>query len=89
MTFLDRDHMDTEWKQKARCRGLDPELFFPQKGENSREAQKVCAGCPVRRECAEYGIYERWGVWGGNTEKMRRQARKDPSFSNLRQVQSA
>ena len=32
----------------ALCAQVDPELFFPEKGEPTRDAKAVCAACPVR-----------------------------------------
>jgi WhiB family transcriptional regulator, redox-sensing transcriptional regulator len=35
----------------ALCAQVDPELFFPDKGQPTREAKAVCAACPVRTAC--------------------------------------
>lgn len=57
------------WVGQANCRGMDPNDFFPARGENEkmRAAKAVCAGCPVRVECLEYALAtrEREGVFGG------------------------
>lgn len=39
-----------EWMEHAACRGLDPDLFHPQRGDNvtMREALKICNGQRVR-----------------------------------------
>lgn len=66
-----------DWQLKAACRGLDSSLFFHPSGERGAahdereaQAQRICAHCPVRRECARYALeaHERYGVWGGLTE---------------------
>jgi WhiB family redox-sensing transcriptional regulator len=56
------------------CAQTDPEVFFPEKGGSVREAKAVCAGCPVRTPCLEYALAhdERFGVWGGLSERERR-----------------
>lgn len=36
---------------------------------------KYCSGCPVRAECLEDGLGERFGMWGGATPRSRRLAR--------------
>lgn len=62
----------------AACRGLNPKLFFPERGEMvSQEARDVCASCPVQEECLEYAIRvgERDGVWGGKSGRQRRDMR--------------
>lgn len=62
------------WRDRARCRGADPEIFFPLDDEDAAEAKEICASCPVREACLEYAIThrERIGVWGGLTERERR-----------------
>jgi len=56
------------------CAQTDPEVFFPEKGGSVREAKAVCTGCPVRVQCLEYALAhdERFGVWGGTSERERR-----------------
>jgi WhiB family redox-sensing transcriptional regulator len=70
-----------EWRERARCRGMNPDVFFPQKGHRNRwhttdEACEVCATCPVTEECLAFGLYELWGVWGGRPERSRRNLRR-------------
>jgi WhiB family transcriptional regulator, redox-sensing transcriptional regulator len=38
------------------------------------EAKRICAGCPVQRECLEYAlrVREPFGIWGGLNETERR-----------------
>lgn len=52
----------------ARCAETDPEAFFPEKGESSQEAKRVCnSGCPLREFCLRYALEngEEYGIWGG------------------------
>jgi WhiB family transcriptional regulator, redox-sensing transcriptional regulator len=62
------------WREQARCKGIDPEVFYPVSDEESDEAKSICAECPVRLPCLEFALAarERDGVWGGATEKERR-----------------
>jgi WhiB family redox-sensing transcriptional regulator len=62
----------------GKCAGLDPELFFPERGESTREAKEVCRGCKSRGECLEFALQngEKFGVWGGLSERERRRHRK-------------
>lgn len=63
----------------ANCKGLDPELFFPEKlGPGLAPARKVCEACEVREACLEYALEvgERWGIWGGMSDKQRRTERR-------------
>lgn len=60
------------WQQQAACRDADTALFYPEKGERAAPAKAICAKCPVQAECLEYGLHDRFGIWGGLTEKERR-----------------
>lgn len=66
------------WADRAACRNVDPETFFPKREGNTAEAKKVCAACPVKSECAEYAIANRiaYGVWGGLSPKERHRLRR-------------
>ena len=68
---------DESWRLEGLCAETDPEAFFPEKGGSTRDAKRVCAGCPVRMECLEYalGNDERFGIWGGLSERERRRVR--------------
>jgi len=69
--------MSGEWLPEFRLDGLcaqtDPELFFPEKGDSSAAAKRVCGRCPVESECLEYAVAHRIdvGVWGGTTASER------------------
>lgn len=74
---------------KAKCRGIDPDVFFPN-GRGGRdtktnkdvleeEAAKICnSGCPIREDCLEYALNNRIveGVFGGATERDRKRMLK-------------
>jgi hypothetical protein len=65
----------------AGCKGLDVELFYPDKDIFTAEEEKLfarmCAECPVMEMCLEWGlVHERSGVWGGTTPYRRQVARK-------------
>jgi WhiB family redox-sensing transcriptional regulator len=69
---------ELSWQERSLCAQTDPEAFFPEKGGSTREAKKVCVGCEVRVECLEYalGKDERFGIWGGLSERERRKLKK-------------
>lgn len=60
------------------CRGSDPDVFFPDRGESLEPAKQLCGQCAVRDECLEYALDngERFGVWGGTSERERRRIRR-------------
>jgi WhiB family redox-sensing transcriptional regulator len=66
------------WQDEALCAQTDPEAFFPEKGGSTREAKRVCGTCDVRSECLEYALEndERFGIWGGLSERERRKLKK-------------
>jgi WhiB family redox-sensing transcriptional regulator len=75
---MDQDEGELSWQERALCAQTDPEAFFPEKGGSTREAKKVCVGCDVRSECLEYALAkdERFGIWGGLSERERRKLKK-------------
>ncbi len=76
--LLDGDAEDGGWQERALCAQTDPEAFFPEKGGSTREAKKVCLTCDVRNECLESALMkdERFGIWGGLSERERRKLKK-------------
>ncbi len=69
---------EQEWQERALCAQTDPEAFFPEKGGSTREAKRICSGCEVRAECLEYALEhdERFGIWGGMSERERRRLKR-------------
>jgi WhiB family transcriptional regulator, redox-sensing transcriptional regulator len=77
--LIDTIEDELSWQERALCAQTDPEAFFPEKGGSTRDAKKVCVGCDVRAECLEYALEhdERFGIWGGLSERERRKFKKD------------
>ena len=67
----------------AACRGPHQEIFFPpivtetRRAKRRREARakEICGTCPIMAECLRIALQrnEQHGIWGGQTEKERRQ----------------
>lgn len=76
--WLLRKSDDFSWQERALCAQTDPEAFFPEKGGSTREAKRVCAACEVRAQCLEAALRndERFGIWGGLSERERRRLKK-------------
>lgn len=75
--------MTMEWVERALCRYVDPELFFPTAESGPvyeaqvAEAKAVCARCPVRAECLDWALGELpYGIAGGLTEDERAALRR-------------
>jgi len=70
--------MEDNWRLRAACQSIDPELFFPvspagRSLEQVAKAKAVCGRCLVRRHCLAYALQSRqkYGIWGGLTEDER------------------
>lgn len=68
-----------DFRHRAACRSVDPEIFFPaavQGREYEQQvsvAKTVCAGCPVRAACLSWALaHQPDGIAGGMTEHERR-----------------
>jgi WhiB family redox-sensing transcriptional regulator len=64
----------TTFMLHAKCRGMNPSVFFPTDGAGFEAARRICLECPVRTECLEYALEHRidQGAWGGTSERERR-----------------
>jgi WhiB family redox-sensing transcriptional regulator len=69
-----------DWMGDALCAQTDPDLFHVDgSGSSYGAAKKVCARCPVTRECADFaqaaegGASPSWrfGLWGGQLPRAR------------------
>ena len=67
-----------DWMPRGLCASLPPSTFFPSDGAGVEEARKICAGCPVKKQCLEHALEQRidHGVWGGCSERERRRILK-------------
>lgn len=76
------------WQDQANCLGVDPDLFFPERGASTREAKEVCKGCVVREDCLEYALAngEKFGIWGGLSERERRRLRRQRAQDGRRVI---
>jgi len=68
-----------DWRDRAACLDVDPELFFPIGNTGPalaqiEEAKAVCRTCPVIDTCLNWAIEtgQDSGVWGGLSEDERR-----------------
>ena len=83
-SVLDGEVEPEEWQGRALCAQTDPESFFPEKGGSTREAKRICGSCEVRAECLEYALAqdERFGIWGGLSERERRRLRRGEAVAS-------
>src|SRR5687768_15829516 len=80
---FDDEEDELAWQAYSNCLGVDPDMFFPERGASSREAKEVCRGCVVRDECLEYALTssEKFGIWGGMSERERRRIRRQRAIA--------
>lgn len=66
-----------DWMRQGACVGVDPDLFFPERGRSTEPAKQVCRGCPVQSHCLDHAMTENehFGIWGGLSERERRRLR--------------
>ena len=86
MNFTNTQDDDRGWQDEANCHGVDPDLFFPERGASTREAKEVCRGCVVRLDCLEFALVngEKFGIWGGLSERERRRLRRQRAITTRR-----
>ena len=83
MTVAEQEQEEPSWHDFANCLGVDPDLFFPERGASTKEAKEVCRGCVVREDCLEYALQngEKFGIWGGMSERERRRIRRQRALA--------
>lgn len=67
-----------EWWDSANCIGVDQELFYSSDKKLINRGEMFCRKCVVKDECLNHAIThnERFGTWGGVSEKDRNSARR-------------
>ena len=68
---------DLPWRARAACRGCDPAMFFPERGDVKAVARAlaICGDCPVTGECLNENLFEDDGIYGGLSGRQRRTIR--------------
>lgn len=72
-----------DWRSRAACLTVDPEIFFPI-GSTGLAIIQMAKAKAVCRECSVKGVCLRWaidnnqdsGVWGGMSEEERRSLKR-------------
>jgi WhiB family transcriptional regulator, redox-sensing transcriptional regulator len=77
------------WTERAVCVQVDPDVFFPGKGEAAEPAKRLCRSCEVRLPCLAGALerYDEYGVFGGfsaeQREAVRRKQRAGRSLADI------
>lgn len=70
-----------EMPHEAPCENY-PDAFYAEYKDGDyfytvEAAKQLCAGCPIKAQCAAYGLrWEEFGIWGGMTPAERTKFRK-------------
>jgi WhiB family redox-sensing transcriptional regulator len=62
-----------DWRQQARCRDYDPEMWHPagasdEYADQIEEAKSICRRCPVQEKCLDAAVIGREsGIWAATT----------------------
>ena len=68
-----------DWYKDGESQKHDQDLFFPDRGGSTVKAKAICNSCKVKKVCLEFAVErkERFGIWGGKSERERRAIRKE------------
>jgi WhiB family redox-sensing transcriptional regulator len=83
--------IDPEKVVDALCTQTDPEIFFPETGQNNTVAKSICAQCPISLDCLNDALLitqvDDFGIWGGTSAQERVVLRRQPAtLENLRGI---
>lgn len=66
----------SDWRSRATCTQVNPELWFPEPGSKAAKAKKICRTvCPVRSSClaSALDMMPTDGIWAGyNIRELRK-----------------
>ena len=73
-----------ELKSRSHCKGGNLEIFYPERGASTKPAEEICGCCKLKDQCGEFAIVnnEKFGIWGGLSERQRRIIRKQRRMQN-------
>lgn len=61
------------WMDDAECLNYDPEIWFPERRNQSDTAIEICRTCPVLNDCANWAktnhYATKYGVWAARPPK--------------------
>jgi len=94
--LYDDDLGPEPWRYRAKCRGLDTELWYPPRDKNQYKdvasiSKSICMGkdgypeCPVRKECLLYADAndDTHGIWGGMSHRERNALKRKAAKAGL------
>lgn len=88
---VDRKAEDFDaFADNCNAKGAPLSTFYPERGDDTRAAKRMCIPCPVRQQCLDYALKysERFGIWGGYSETERRIIRRQQKVLAARKAQA-
>jgi hypothetical protein len=79
--------VNTDFMTDAACRNHDTNLFVDETQANIKEAQTICAQCPVATQCLEYAIQlptNTIGIYAGLTTRQLNKLRLQQDRQHIR-----
>jgi len=71
----------------ALCAQVDPDLWFPEKGQSNTAAKAICHRCDIEATCLALALAdpEIEGIWGGTSQR-ERQVLRGSSLPKIRPI---
>jgi WhiB family redox-sensing transcriptional regulator len=88
MYYIKKKHDDMRWRDHAKCKGMNIDMFFPERGvpySSIKATKAICKACPVMMDCLNMILNtenDNFGIYGGTTPKERRKIRSERSFGD-------
>lgn len=77
--------MSNDWFEQANCRDMDPNIFFPKRGQSlDPKADEACDTCTAHKsgECLEYALMNYvHGRWSKTSPRDRAALRRERKMS--------
>ena len=91
---LSLDEKSKILKTEGACSGLNPRMFYPSSNHTALDdllelkAKEICAICDLTADCLQYALetHEKYGIWGGKTERERRSVIRSKQRATSRQM---
>jgi WhiB family redox-sensing transcriptional regulator len=88
MFYIKKKYDDMRWRDYASCKGMDLDLFYPERGvpySSIKATKDICKACPVMLDCLNMILNtenDNFGIFGGTTPKERRKIRSERAFGD-------
>ena len=84
---LDRNLGTPEFFRNARCKDVDPTLFFAESNSKVAQAKEVCSMCPLRQMCLDWAMKNaEEGIYGALTPRERKKLRAGADIIDIHDI---